>query len=333
MDVKVKPNISIIVPVYNVKKWLEKCLISIKKQSFSDFEVLLIDDGSTDGSDVVCKWFAKTDVRFKYFRKSNGGLSDARNYGIEKSIGDFLIFIDSDDYIHKDFVSRLHSEILRTQADIAICGFYREDSSGKIIDEINLWVTEDNLISGKEAIKLSFDDKKNGWALACAWNKIYRRELFANLRFEKGRYYEDGLIFPFLFLKLKRVAIIHIPLYYYVQRKNSIMHSKINIKKIMDDNYSMLRWIELFEKRDFDLYQMSIIKYKNWIINKYIATPKIIKNNSLNKYFQDQYRIYAKATSINNAKTLLKDVIGCFDINILCTLIRLKSHLKLKNRK
>ncbi|MCC4346850.1 glycosyltransferase family 2 protein [Limosilactobacillus reuteri] len=323
-----KISVSIIVPIYNVQNWLQRCLNSILKQSFIDFEVLLIDDGSSDGSDIICKRFVKIDQRFKYFRKENGGLSDARNYGIENASGSYLIFIDSDDYIDGDFVRKLYSEIINTNAEVAICGFYRVKENGEKIDEIKLQNVKNNIITGKEAIKISFDDKNKGWALACAWNKIYKRELFDSIRFEKGRYYEDGLIFPFLFINLKRVTIIHTPLYYYVQRNNSIMHSEINIKKLTDDNYSMLKWIKFLRKYDSSLYEMAISKYKNWIVNKCIVNKKLISDNNLSNYFQEQYRICVRKSQVKNVKSLTKDLIGYIDINLLGILFKLKFFLR-----
>lgn len=310
-------DISIIVPIFNVEAWLSRCLNSIYQQTYRNFEVLLIDDGSTDNSSGICINFLKKDSRFKYFRKKNGGLSDARNYGLDRAKGKYIIFIDSDDYIEPEYVKTLYSNIQNTNADVAICGFNRVNENGKLIDSNNLYITNKELLNGEEVIELSFDNKNNGWALACAWNKIYNKKLFNdNLRFEKNRYYEDGYIFPHLFLRVKKAVIIHQSLYNYVQRNNSIMHSNMNIKKITDDNYSMISWIELFKNVNSKLYLLSIRKYKNWILTKWCENRELLIDNNLENSFQKQYRKYAKIDCPDNLKLKIKDKIASVNLDI-----------------
>ena len=167
-------DISIVVPIFNVEAWLSRCLNSIHQQTYRNFEVLLIDDGSTDNSSSICKNFLKKDSRFKYFRKKNGGLSDARNYGLDCAKGKYIIFIDSDDYIEPEYVKTLYSNIQDTNADVAICGFNRVNENGKLIDSNNLYITNKELLNGEEVIESSFDNKNNGWALQ------YANELLAD---------------------------------------------------------------------------------------------------------------------------------------------------------
>ena len=173
-------NISIIVPIYNVEKWIDRCLSSIQKQSYEDFEVLLIDDGSCDNSDDICKEYTEKDKRFKYLKKNNGGLSDARNYGIDRAKGKYLIFIDGDDYVEKNYVEKLYRAITEYTTDVAICGFANVKPNGMLIDNNTLSMTDKEILTGREVIELSFDYKKMGWSLGCAWNKIYKATLFNN---------------------------------------------------------------------------------------------------------------------------------------------------------
>ena len=118
------PKISIIVPVYNVEKYLEKCVRSILAQTFTDFELILVDDGSPDSSGAMCDQFAEQDQRVKVIHKENGGLSDARNAGIEIATGEYLGFVDSDDYIADDMYELLYTNIVKEDADLSICGIY-----------------------------------------------------------------------------------------------------------------------------------------------------------------------------------------------------------------
>ena len=310
-------NISIIVPIYNVEKWIDRCLSSIQKQSYEDFEVLLIDDGSCDNSDDICKEYTEKDKRFKYLKKNNGGLSDARNYGIDRAKGKYLIFIDGDDYVEKNYVEKLYRAITEYTTDVAICGFANVKPNGMLIDNNTLSMTDKEILTGREVIELSFDYKKMGWSLGCAWNKIYKATLFNNLRFEKGRYYEDGLIFLFLFLNVNKAAIVHEALYDYVQRDNSIMHSEMSIKKIKDDDYSMHKWIDLFRNNDERLYRLSIQKYKDWIINKWISHQSILSENDMCHYLQQQFRIYENIEKSADFKRNIRDRLAFINLNIL----------------
>lgn len=311
-------NVSIIVPIFNVEKWLTRCLNSICKQTYGEFEVLLIDDGSIDNSGEICQAFVSKDNRFKYYKKENGGLSDTRNYGINRAKGKYLIFVDSDDYLTPDYVEMLYSGIQKNNVDAVICGIRRVDEDGKILNNNCFNVTDKTFLSGKEIIELSFDNKSDGGDLVCAWNKIYDRKLFENnLRFEKGRYYEDGYIFPNLFLRVNKAMIIHRPLYNYVQRNNSIIHSSMNIKKIKDDDASMLSWINLFKNVDKKLYILSIQKYKNWIIYKWYENRNIILNNNMGNYLQKQYRLYAKEKYPMSVKSKIKDTISIINLDIV----------------
>ena len=174
-------NISIIVPIYNVEKWIDRCLSSIQKQSYEDFEVLLVDDGSSDNSDDICKNYTVRDKRFKYFKKINGGLSDARNYGIDRAEGKYLIFIDGDDYVEKNYVEKLYRTITKYATDVAICGFSNVNADGILIDKNTLPMTDEKILTGREVFELSFDYKNLGWSLGCAWNKIYKATLFLSL--------------------------------------------------------------------------------------------------------------------------------------------------------
>lgn len=306
--------VSIIVPIYNVESYLDKCLSSILNQTFGEFEVLLVDDGSTDKSPDICSKYVNIDRRFKYIKKENGGLSDARNYGIANAQGKYLIFIDSDDYVKDTYIDHMLKAIESNKCDIAICGFYRVNGEHDVIDSIKLTMIKERVVSGLTVIKKSFDE--NGWALACAWNKIYKKEIFNNLQFAKGRYYEDGFIFPSLFLNVKRVCIVQENLYFYVQRNNSIMHSGMNIKKLKDGNLSLINKINTLKStHDTELYILAIQDYKNWILSTWIENRTLINDHKLRPYFQNQYRKCVKVSHPFTTKSLIKDVLGYINLD------------------
>lgn len=207
--------ISVIVPVYNVEKYLERCVKSIVAQTYKDLEILLIDDGSTDKSGKMCNDFQQTDSRIKAFHKQNGGLSDARNYGIEHSAGEFISFVDSDDYIDEKMLETLHRLITENDADLAVCSAMdvfegKEVTQVKEIKEFNLNKVE------------SYKYMLRGDGIPSACNKLYKRQTVGDVRFPVGKLYEDGFFTPQILKKVEKTAVTSKPMYYYFRRADSI---------------------------------------------------------------------------------------------------------------
>ena len=207
--------ISVIVPVYNVEKYLDRCVKSILSQSFSDFELLLVDDGSPDRCGEMCDEYAKGDSRIKAFHKRNGGLSDARNFGIEKALGEYLMFVDSDDYIHEQMLETLHRLITENDADLAVCSAMdvfegKEVTQVREIREFTLNKTE------------SYKYMLRGDGLRSACNKLYKRQTVGEVRFPVGKLYEDGFFTPQILQRVEKTAVTSRPMYYYFRRADSI---------------------------------------------------------------------------------------------------------------
>lgn len=207
--------ISVIVPVYNVEKYLERCVKSIVAQTYTDLEILLIDDGSTDKSGKMCDDFQQTDSRIKAFHKQNGGLSDTRNYGIEHSAGEFISFVDSDDYIDEKMLETLHRLITENDADLAVCSAMdvfegKEVTQVKEIKEFNLNKVE------------SYKYMLRGDGIPSACNKLYKRQTVGDVRFPVGKLYEDGFFTPQILKKVEKTAVTSKPMYYYFRRADSI---------------------------------------------------------------------------------------------------------------
>lgn len=211
------PIISIVVPVYNVEKYVGHCIQSILNQTYNKFELILVDDGSTDDSGKLCDEWAEKDNRIVVIHKENGGLSDARNAGIEIAKGEYLAFVDSDDYISPSMYQRLFSSVNNYDADIAMClayNIYDDDSTYYDIEFGNLTIFQKN-----EILKSLFNHKLNNFA----WNKLYKRELFNDIRYPKGKIYEDLFTTYRLLDKCNKVVLDSSQLYYYRIRKDSIM--------------------------------------------------------------------------------------------------------------
>lgn len=210
------PEISIIVPVYKVEKYLRHCLDSIADQSFTDFEVILIDDGSPDNCGGICDEYAKKDPRFRVIHQENGGISDARNAGLKVVTGKYIGFVDSDDFIEPEMYAVLYRMIQEENADIAVCGVYNCYGSKRTV---SYSAKETFVCDGKQALAIMLEGKKMP---ATIWNKLYRKELFHNREFLKGKTYEDAFLLPSLLLAADKVAVTTEPFYDYWHRMDSI---------------------------------------------------------------------------------------------------------------
>lgn len=220
--------ISIIVPVYNVERYLRECIESILNQTYSTFELILVDDGSTDFSYKICQEYATVDKRIKLYQKENGGLSDARNYGLNYVDGKYIVFIDSDDYVEKQFIEVLYGSIKKYSSDIATVAYRRVTDDGEIFYDIAPG-KKSECWSNREALKLMLYQKI---VSISAWSKMYSTEVFKDVRFPKGKLYEDILTVPKLFLNAKKISYEYKPLLNYRVREGSITASGFKTKDI-----------------------------------------------------------------------------------------------------
>lgn len=216
------PLVSIIVPIYNVEKYLDRCLKSIKNQTYSNIQVIMINDGSTDSSELVAKKYL-FDSRFTLLDKSNGGLSSARNVGINNANGEYICFVDSDDYIDARFVDVLVKNAQEFEADICCCDYYRtkrSNISGEIINE-KIILLEDE--------KINFYLNYN---ITSAWGKLYKKLLFDKERFPEGLLHEDIAINFRLFRQANKVIFTKSKLYIYFTRFGSITMKSFSLKNL-----------------------------------------------------------------------------------------------------
>lgn len=234
--------ISIIVPIYNVDKYLERCINSIINQTYKNIEIILVDDGSTDSCFDICKQYSEIDSRIIIYKKENGGLSSARNYGFRKSNGKYIIYIDSDDFVSNKYVENLYNAIDTTNSEIAISSFYLVNEDGKLIEKKKKETFEIKTFSNDKALEELLLQKKFD---SSAWGKIYLKKFFEKFHYPEGKLYEDLPITYKIFLESNRIAYINSFDYFYVQRENSILNMKFNPKKMdlikfVDDMFSDL---------------------------------------------------------------------------------------------
>lgn len=265
--------VSVIVPIYNVEQYLARCVDSIIKQTYENLEIILVNDGSTDDSLKICYEYKNKDTRIKVFDKKNGGLSDARNYGMRHATGQYLVFVDSDDSIHNQMVEFLYNSIICSQADISVCNFKKvyEDEISRDIkfdfeQERNFLQLYDNI----KAIGELFNPDKY-IIFTVAWNKMYKKEAFLDIEYPKGKIHEDEFTAYRLFYNAKKIVYLDKPLYYYLQRNNSIMNQGFSEKRFHK--------IEAYQERiDFfitnNLYVKEAAKGYFWNYLNYIQDLK-----------------------------------------------------------
>ena len=256
-------KVSIIVPVYKVEKYLAKCVDSIITQTYENIEIILVDDGSPDNSGMICDQYKEKDDRIKVIHQKNMGLSGARNTGIDNSTGDYLMFIDSDDYIDPEMVSYLVNKLELEDADIAVCDYY--DVVG---DEIrtNSYPKKEFVISDNSKYLNLFDEYTIVTVIAC--NKLYKKSVFAELRYPVGKTHEDEYLIAEVLSKADRICYSLKPLYYYIrQREDSIMNSYS--EKKFDFIYAFDHRADFFEKAGlYDMRDLSVYSKINVLIKR-----------------------------------------------------------------
>lgn len=243
--------ISVIIPIYNCEKYLDRCINSVINQTYKNLEVILVDDGSTDSSGLICDRYLKKDKRIKVFHTSNGGLSAARNYGIGKAKASYIGFVDSDDQIDTYMYETLYNNLINNNADLSVCSVS--------------FVYKDTLLRSKKYCPIEIiDSKKDTINLffhylggVSAWNKLYKKELFKNISFPEGRFFEDAWVMYEIFDKCKKIVYDHKQLYLYTQRPDTIMSSVS--QKLAKDWVSHNR--ELYLSKILSEYKEDIADY------------------------------------------------------------------------
>lgn len=240
------PIISIIVPIYNVEKYLKRCIDSILNQTFKEFELILINDGSTDNCGKICDTYKSKDKRIRVIHQKNAGLSSARNVGLYLAKGKYIAFVDSDDYINKNMYEILYSNLIKTDSDISICNF--EYIYDNISCRINQSIDNCEYFTFNNIEALNKLYSENNISIVVAWNKLYKKGLFENLRYTEGRIHEDEFIIHELLYKSKRIVYTNVKLYYYLKRQGSITQCDFNLKKL-DAVYAFKERVEFFREK------------------------------------------------------------------------------------
>lgn len=290
-------QLSIIIPIYNVEQYLEETINTVLNQSFADFELILVDDGSTDSSGKICDEFAKKDKRVRVIHKKNEGVSVARNTGVQAAKGEYIGFVDSDDIIEPCMYEIMINAAKEYNCDIVQC----EHDRNTVLSYQKYKITSENfeVNTGYKVVNDIFI-KKGGRCtnILALWSKIYKRQLFEGIIFPEGRVYEDEARTYQIILKADRIGELNIPLYHYVKRDNSII-TGIAVHKCLDKAWALHDRMEFFRHKDRDLFDKSVRGYLGYLKGLCIEMKNGIviytsEDKTVLKLFIDSYRDFMR---------------------------------------
>ena len=286
--------ISVIVPIYKVEKFLSRCVTSIMEQSYKNLEIILVDDGSPDECPAICEEFAKKDSRVVVIHKENGGLSDARNIGLDMAKGDFISFVDGDDYIAPNMFETLITAALTNDADIAICNYiYVDENNCEIKSKVNRRYATDKKFTRNEFIQELI--QPYGGYFVVVWNKLYKKNIFKDLRFPIGKQHEDEFVIHYIIDKSDIIVSVKDALYYYLQREGSIMSNNFNVKNLdygdaLIDRYHFTKKNKYHDWRNQCAFKLSfeLDKWKGYAFKDQVIKKKYdeIRKKSLFLLFE-----------------------------------------------
>lgn len=316
--------LSIIIPVFNVQDYLSKCIESALNQTYIDTEIILINDGSTDNSGMICDNYSKNENKVQVIHKANGGLSSARNAGMDVARGNYIAFVDSDDWLDADMYSTLIELLEVNDADIAACGF-KEIYFGNSKFHSNFGSV--TLFNKEEAINsLVSDDNSVRFEV---WNKVFRRELVGDLRFKEGQIFEDVFFDRNIFLRINKLVYIDRPFYNYLKSRpgNTNSHfneNKLKVFKEFDDFITDLKNNSLLDSsKRFEVFALE------FAIGLYCDGSRVGASNEIKDVIVKQHRIYHKDTIKNPYRNKFKSSLFFFSPKLFFFLFKLKKNLTL----
>ena len=280
--------ISIIIPVYKVEKYLARCIESVINQTYRNIEIILMDDGSPDNCGAICDQFAKDDARVKTYHKANGGLSDARNYGVDRANGSYITFIDSDDYIAPDYIEYLYQLLQKHNAGISCCCMTMTNTDNAEYGE-NSNLPEEQLLTGKEASMALLNQLY--MVLVTAWGKLYRSDIVKKYPFPVGKKHEDEATTCKFYYEAQKVMVGNRCLYAYYQNPESITHTK-GTKLNEDLIWAMEHRARFYEEKN----ERKLAAYAWYKVFSYCVKDSKENDSRCDDILRD----------FNNGKTLLK---------------------------
>ena len=310
METQVKDLVSIIIPVYNTEAFVERCIRSVQNQKYRNIEVIIIDDGSTDNSKVVCECMASQDSRLTVIHKPNGGLSSARNVGIKAAHGKYIAFVDSDDFVHEEYISEMYHIAIESGAEMVICHYEKGKKAVFPTD------SEDDVYD----IYTSAQMLQNWHSILCkqetvSWNKLVLRDILIKYKFQypEGVFYEDVRTTHLLVAAVNRIAVTRRKLYYYYQRKNSITKRLFNEKNIRDNLGAQDSRLDFFAVEGYEaaMHRLMIGRQKHYMLMFCLTDSPEIKKEIKKRFYNSYTRLirFREVTGVEKVMFYLFNII------------------------
>lgn len=298
------PLISVVIPIYNVEQYMRECVDSVISQTYCHLEIILVDDGSPDNCPAICDEYAKKDCRIKVIHQENGGLAHARNVGITNSNGDYLTFIDSDDFVSKDYIETLYKGLVESNADISIASF--NPFKGNVVDLHFLDFVVFSDVQKKDAIRRYCSiNAECSMPFISACNKIYRRVLFEGIAFPKGRLYEDAFTTYKLIDRARKIVFTTSKLYFYRINPQSILGQSFK-EKHLEMIEAFRSGLDFFDQKgEKEIASMFIPPLLVRCIYCWWGTKIFLKNQNLAKKVLNDYRNNCKKIKYRKQLSLL----------------------------
>lgn len=306
--------ITVIIPIYNVEEYLDECINSVLKQSYTNLDVILADDGSTDKSGVIADDYAKKDKRCRVYHRKNQGVSATRNFGITVAKGKYIVFLDSDDMLDEHMIERLYQEALKEQVDMVLCGIKRKTPDKEYVKAYQV----PSRIYQLQDYMYEMYDREHGsedvdmfLPMVAAWNKIYKKSLFDHIRYPEGRIHEDCAVIHRLVAAAGNVKWLNEPLYIYRERKGSIMQQDFSSNR-MDDFYGKLDCVRFMNERTEDKKLMNLlvsecmnVGRRYWCRIKNIKGMDKEKTEQIFEEIKEAYRQYVRKDTFMLSQKML----------------------------
>lgn len=283
------PLISVIVAAYKIEQYLGTCIESIQKQTYSNLEIIIVNDGSPDHCHEIATAYAEKDNRIIVLDKENGGLSDARNAGLDVAKGEYIVIVDGDDSISPEMIQVMYDKITEQHADLCICNIQIVDEQYKPIEQMALSKIKDEVLCQDEMYERIVQSPN--WFYVVAWNKLYKREIFEKVRYKKGKIHEDELAIHHILGCCDRIVTVENRLYNYVQRNNSITHNGYKVQQL-DIVEAFADRADYFIKNNQNMraFRM-LVRMRIFLLDGCIALKKN-KNADVKRRIEELYQSY-----------------------------------------
>ena len=304
--------ISVIIPIYNVETYLRKSIESILAQTYTNLEIILIDDGSTDKSGEICDEYVKKDSRIKVWHQNNQGIASVRNKGIVEATGKYIFWMDSDDYVSKNIIKELYLKLIEYEADMSICSYIQGFKRDHIFEK-----KEGNIeiIDAKTGLEWIYKSQKFSFIMVAAWAKLIKKSLYEGLSYPEGKVFEDIYMSHYLISRCHRIVYNDLEMYYYYQSPDSILRKKLYREKLdylgaFEDRIHFFK-----ENKLLELAECARVQYLHALTWEYSRAKDILHDKEMVIYIKQKYRNYYKFGIENkNVKHETKMYMFCFYI-------------------